>query len=87
MQVSQVEAYVVAQRGELGDDRKAFAMRVNQELERRLRPLAFAAWEGRDPMVVLRDNALRATATFERIEEMRDLFGGARWELRVDLEP
>lgn len=69
-----------------GLERRAFALAVQQHLDRRLQPVAFSLLDGKDGRVVLKRQLESATHSETRVEELRDLYGMA-WDCRdIDLD-
>ena len=60
--------------------RKDFAALAMERFDRRLTPAVFAAFDGRDPRLVLGTILERAASSDVRVEAIRDLFG-MRWSV------
>jgi RNA ligase len=71
-----VESFVAEHSGR---GRKEFAAAVGSNLDKRLQPVAFAMFDGKDGSEVLRKQLLWASFSESRLESIRDLYGMS-WE-------
>jgi RNA ligase len=67
-----VESFVAEHSGR---GRKEFAAAVGSNLDKRLQPVAFAMFDGKDGSEVLRKQLLWASFSESRLESIRDLYG------------
>lgn len=61
-------------------DAKRFALEVGRLLKPNLRDAVFCSYRGEDPRPQLLNQIKRYTGSGPRLEEMRNLWGGARWQ-------
>ena len=65
---------------EASDDQRGFALFVTTHVPERLRPLVFRAGAGSDVQEATRALIAKHLGSGPRLETVRDLWGGHRWE-------
>jgi len=70
-----------------GLDRKEFAVKWKPTIERNDPfgvPFVFSRFDGKDPRQLVIDHVRKHTSTQTRIDQVRDMWGGARWSYNFD---
>lgn len=70
---------VEGERALLGNDKKAFALKLNAENHSK-KSLLFSIWDDNDPVEVVRSHVGKHLGSSTRVAQVRDLFGGVEWK-------
>lgn len=80
LKASDLNAEVASAKLRLCGDKKAFATEFMPTVEPLVRPLLFSIWDGHDPEAVVRAHLRKHTGSGPRLEIVRPLIDGVRWE-------
>lgn len=83
-QMQRLGAQYAAARAQYGDDRKAFALGLAQELEPQVRALMFSTWAGKDLRAEFLGHIAKNTGSSTKVDYVRWAFGGETWDYDFD---
>ena len=82
--VRDLVARIDALKAEAGGDRKTFAVEHSRKLQQSEIAIAFGTFDGRPVDKAVLDVIMKNTSTQSRLETVRYMWGGARWEYTFD---
>jgi len=71
---------VIEAKDNLNESKKRFAMEVALVADPLDKGLLFAIWDGKDPLSCVKDAVMKNTGTKTKVESVRPLIGGIKWE-------
>ena len=77
---SDLEWVVIAERENLNDSKKKFALQIIPQYTGVEKGLLFSIWDGGDPLELVKDVVRKHTATQTKVDEIRPLLGGIQWD-------
>ena len=75
-----LEWIVIAAKDNLNDSKKRFALEVIPCHDPRDKGLLYNIWDGMDPLTVVKDHVMNNTGSSTKVESIRPLIGGIRWD-------